>query len=270
MRSSFLHFKDICRQKLKLSKNGLEIISGLNHSVVSSESETLLHLIGFGNRNISVFEFDKISHDLSIQKALSFFSDKIKILFEDDGQVFLLNSEKKLCVTNSKNQSLINVISESSLEQALFFSDSKFSSQFIIAECNSELIILKLSNNKLEKIWTLDCGTVSSQICLRGSYFSVRCSSHAIIIKITGFEDIPFEIFKFNLKYISLDVLQHNLDDRSLTLLGYSYLESEGKISTFKTNECSVLDVIEFKEPALINSKLEFGRYLCFAGNQIC
>lgn len=245
----------------------MEIISGHNHSVVLSETESLLNLIGLGNRNISVFEFDKHSCELSIQKALSFFSDKIKILFEDDGQVYLLNSEKKLCITNSTNQSIMKVISDSLLEQAVYFCEHNYGSQFLVAESNSELIILKISNNALEKKWNLDCGLISSPIRLRGQYFSVRCASQVIMIKITGFGETPFEIYKIDPKYTSLDVLHYDSEDSSLKILGYSYLDSKGIISSFKTSENSVRDVVEFKDATLLNSKLEFGRYLCFSGN---
>lgn len=225
-----------------------------------------MNFIGFGNRNISSFGIDKGNHQLSVQKTWSFFSDKIKILFESNDNVFLLNSEKHFCVTNSKNQSVVRVLSDILFDQAVMISDFKSSSIYLIGRSESDLIILKISNNEVIDKRYIDCDPIESSINIRGKFCIVNTRDHILIVGICKSEELTYEIFKIKKNFNTVEVLERDEDNSSLKIMGYSYDDSEGRICTFSTADETVQRCIHFKDSSLTQSKIEFGQYLCFSG----
>lgn len=239
---------------------------GIRHASILNETISNLTLIGRGKRNVSSFSIDKNTHQLSVQKTWSFFSDKIKILYESDDNVFLLNSENILCVTNSKNQSVIKVLSDLFLDQAVMYSDIGSNSLYLVADCQSTLKIFKISNNEIVEQHRISCAPVEAPIRLRGNFCVINTREQMVLVRFSGLSESPYEIFKIMPQFDSVDILNRNEENGSLTILGYKLAESEGQICTFDTLECSIQRSISFKDAFLAQSKIEFGRYLCFSG----
>ena len=248
-------------------QSGIKDLIGIRHSLISFESDSNLSFIGFGNRNISAFGIDKSSHQLSVQKIWSFFSDKIKILFESNDDVYLLNSEKHFCVTNSKNQSIVRVLSDLLLDQAVIISDVKSSSLFLLGQCGSNLIMLEISNNEIIEQRRIISGVIESPIYIRGKFCFINTRDHILIARFRKSGELPYEIFKIKREFNTVDVLDRDEDCASLRILGYRNDESDGQICTFSTSDESIQRCISFKDSSFNQSKIEFGRYLCFSGN---
>lgn len=225
-----------------------------------------MNLIGLGSRNISSFCIDKDNYELTVQKTWSFFSDKIKILFESGDNVFFLNSEKFLCLTNSKNQSIVRVISDLLLEQAVMFSDVRSNCLYLIAECESALVILKILNNEIIEQKTFACDAIESPICLRGNFCFIKTHHQILVLHFNNMSESFCETFKIKSEFNSIDILGRDDENGSFCILGYNFSESEGKICTINTSECTIQRTISFKDSSLVQSKIEFGRYLCFSG----
>lgn len=239
---------------------------GTRHSIISADSDSSLNLIGFGNRNISSIFIDKNKHQLYIQKTWSFFSDKIKILYESDDIVYFINSEKHICIANSKNQSNVKVPSDLLLDQAVMFSSIKSNHLYLIAECESDLVIFKISNNQIVDQRRITCGPIEAPICLRGNFCIVSTRDRILVICFNDYGETPYEIFNIKTEFKAIDVLGRNEDNDSLKLLGYRGSESEGQICIFKTSDNSIQQSISFRDSSFTQSKIEFGRFLCFSG----
>lgn len=250
--------------------NLLEELSEYRKMIVISESDSKLNIIGFGNRNVSSIELNKMENRLLIKKIWPFFSDKIKFLFEQDTNVFFLNSENKFCITNSRNQAMIQILSEKILDQAIMYYESQSNKLFLIAECEKILNIFEISDSKIVNNWELNNENIVSKIRLRGNIFSVSTTNHILIIYLKSSNITPFNIIKIKPGYISVDVLSHSLDSDydCLNLLGYKFSESGGHILSFNTcQDNSVIELLSFSEPSIAKSKFEFGKMLCFSGN---
>lgn len=238
----------------------------MRHSTISNESTSNLSLIGRGKRNVSSFTIDKNSHQLLVQKTWSFFSDKIKILYEFDDNVFLLNSENILCVTNSKNQSVISPLSDLFLNQAVMYSEIGSNYLYLITECQSDLMIFEIYNNEIVEQHRIDCAPVEAPIRLRGNFCIVNTHEQTVLVRFSGSKESPYEIFKITPEFKNVDILDFSEKNGALTILGYKIEESEGQICTFDTLEHSIQRRISFKDSSLAQSNIEFGRYLCFSG----
>lgn len=201
-----------------------------------------------------------------VQKTWSFFSDKIKILYELDDNVFLLNAENILCVTNSKNQSVVKALSDLFLDQAVMYSDIGSNSLYLIAECQYSPIIFKISNNEIVEQNRIDCAPVEAPIRLRGNVCIINTRDQMVLVRFSGSNESPYEIFKITREFDNVDILDQSEETGALKILGYKIEQSEGQICTFDTAEYSIQQIISFKDPSLAQSNIEFGRYLCFSG----
>lgn len=266
MRVDFTHIDELCVEEIILQSSYNDLI-GIRYSLVSFESNSNLNFIGFGNRNISAFGIDKHSHQLSVEKTWSFFSDKIKILFELGDNVYLLNSEKYFCVTNSKNQSVVRVLSNLLFDQAVMISDTKSNSIYLLGQCESNLIVLEVSNNKVIDERHINCGPIQSPINIRGKFCIFSTYEHTLILSLSKSGVSPYEIFKIKEKFGTVDVLDRDDDNSALRVVGYRIHESDGQICIFNTSDETIQKCIPFKDSSLNQSKVEFGRYLCFSSN---
>ena len=201
-------------------------------------------------------------------KTWSFFSDKIKILFEKDNNVFLLNSERKFCITNSRNQAMVRVLSDRTFDQAVIFSEPDSESLFLIAYCNDVLAIFELRSTEIANTWEIENGPILSQICIRGSIFTVKIVDQTLVLKFKPSGDRPYEIFKIKTDCIALDVLSFDRNDNcdQMNLLGYKISEADLCISTINTLSESNHKLFSLNDPSIQKSVLEFGKFLCFSG----
>lgn len=250
-----------------LQQSGIKDLVGIRHLLISFESDSNLNFIGLGNRIISAFGIDKNSHQLFVQKTWSFFSEKIKILFESNDYVYLLNSENHFCVTNSKNQSIFRVLSDLLLDQAVMITDVKSKSLFLLGQCGSNLVMFEISNNEVIEQRFIACCTIESPICIRGFFCVVNTCDHILIVGFRKSGELPYEIFKIKREFNTIDVLNRDEDSPSLRIVGYRNNESDGQICTFSTADESIQRCISFKDSSFNQSKIEFGKYLCFSGN---
>ena len=266
MRRNFVHFDKLSSNTICIAKENLDLISSNKRCIISKESDIVLNLLSLGNRNVSSLEFDKNSKKFALKKSWTFFSDKIKIIFENNGDVFFLNSDQKLCVTNLNNQSLVNILSEMIFDQAVMFGEDKSGIKFIAAERDKKLIVLQLSKTEIIHSWEIESDSIVSNLNLRGQYLFAYTTNQSLIIYLTGKgEDKPFEMVKVNSEnFSSSDVLSR--EDESLILLTYNYSDPEGKICLINTAEKACSDVTSFTENLLSRSKTEYGRFLCFSG----
>lgn len=250
----------------------MKVFSGYNRIIIPYESESTLNAIGFCNRNVSSVEFDKLSCEFSIKKTWPFFSDKIKILYEKGTDVFFLNSEKMLCVTNSRNQAMLRVLSSDTFNQAIIFAESQSSSLFLLVECKKYMKILELSNIEVLNVWSIDSHPISSDICVRGKFFIVKTIDQTLVLQFNGASKLPFDMCTIKSEHDDIDILNREQDGHidQLNLIGYKLSESGIKISSFYSTDYLIRNVILFNDPTLSKSKLEFGKCLCISGNIIC
>lgn len=223
--------------------------------------------MSLGHRNVSSIEFDKSSQKFAIKKTWTFFSDKIKIISENDGDIMFLNSEKKLCITNLNNQSLVKILSDKIFDQAIMVSESVLGIKSIAIECDKKLLIIQTSGTEIIQTYEVESDPILVPFSLRGKYLVVYTVNQPLILYFNDTQGAPpFEIFNLNLgNDLILDVLSHE-EGGSLNLLTFSYSEPEGRIQLINTANVSKQSDISFSENYLSQSKMEFGRYLCFSG----
>lgn len=268
MRYKFIRLNEVCTKLMNI-ENICDAFTGYNRFIISIESESNLSIIGLGKRKVSSIEIDKYNNRLSINKTWPFFSDKIKILFEKDGNVFLLNSEKYFCVTNSRNQAMIRVLSDQIFNQAIMFSNFHSDSIFLLGECNALLLVFELYNTEIINRWDIGTSPITSQISLRGNFFVVKSLEHILILQFKFSDSLPYKLIKFKSEYAAIDVLgNYEVDDCcSLNILGYSVHETHCTVSISNTSDPDFRNSIEFGDASIYNSKLEFGKFLCLSGN---
>lgn len=267
MRNNFVQFDKLSSNTICLPKERFEPISGNKRCIVTNESDSAIDLVSFGTRNVSSLEFDKASQSFLIKKTWTFFSDKIKIISENNGDVFFLNSDKMLCVTNLNNQSFVKVISEKTFDQAILVTEYESGIKFIAAECGKKLIIVQISKTELIHTWEIESDPIVSQFSLRGSYLIVYTAYQSLIFYFTNaVEGIPFKMVKVNFENLSaLEVLSRG-GDESLLLLTYNYSAPEGKICMINSAELTDHSIAVFADNTISQSKTQYGRLLCLSG----
>lgn len=255
--------------RISINRENLNCFSGINRCIISSETDSALKLVCLGDRNVRALEFDKISNIFSVKKTWSFFSDKIKIIYESDGHIIFLNSDKKLCISNLTNQSSINIFSENIYDQAIFVLEDENQYKFVAVEKDKIPVIIQLSRTAIINTWEIGKFPILSSFDLRGNYLIFNTKDAYIILDFSvKTMDQPFFIFKFVSQNSStLEVISS--EDGMLKLLQYRFVDSEGEIRLANTADESSLKLASFTENSLLQNIIKFGRFLCFSGKKL-
>lgn len=242
--------------------------SGYSRVVVSIESDSSLNLIGHSSRAVSSVEFDKTTNSFLTKKIWSFFSDKIKIFYEKNTDVFFLNSEKNICTTSSRNQAMIRVLSNEIFDQAIMFAVSLSDKFFVLVKCKNSLKILELTKNEIVNSWEIESQPILSDICVRGEFFFAKTYDETLILQFNDAKELPYNMTKTKLSYDAIDVLSLDFDKEtfSLNLIGYEISESGICVESINTSDNVVSNSISLKDISLCNTKLGFGKFLCISG----
>ena len=260
---NFVHLNALTEITINLHEDRSDTLSGLCRSMISNETEFSVNFIGFGGRTIVSVEFDKIDHILSVKKTWSFFSDKIKILLEDNGHVFFLNTDNLFCVTNSKNQTQIRVLSDIPFNQAIIQARIDTNHHLFFGHFNELLIIYEIRDAQIVDLWEIETGPTLFPISVRGKYVVLKCRDNILAINVNDWIGNTCDILRINPEYITVDIIDRN------TFLAYYSMNFEGRVITFETSGSNIIDQLSFFDSSLTQSTVEFGRYLCISGKTL-
>lgn len=265
----FIHFEQLFRNKIKLVSDNSPL-NNFSVSKISSESENFLKFISFSSRSIAAFYLDKSIPNLSIKKTWSFFSEKIKIIFEDNEIVYFLNSDNYLCVTNSKNQSQVQIVSEIEYNQAVMISKARSSeSWYVFATSNGDFLLVEVGISKVYNIWKIPDWNDVDIVSIRGSYVFFKSKNTSAVASICENNKSPVSIETIDSSFLTIDYLKDiGRENRlSITFLGYSTesLEDGCIFTVSELFKSTVLTSYSVKESSLALSETEFGRYMCLS-----
>lgn len=254
---------------IKIPSDNIINIPNFARAKVILDSEFMLKFIRFGIRDVSVIDLNKTLNEFYVRKTWSFYSEMIKIIYEDKGSVLFLNSENFLCIMNSKHQSQVRILCKNNYAQAVMFVKNESDSWYIFADCNNNAELIEISSCGIINRWKINDSNVL-MISIRGFFLNFKTSTGLFSLRIKNFKSTPFELIKYKFDdFEAMDILGCEEDPESQNFLGYKYLSIEGKVLITEHNGSSILNTISIKDTSLMNSKLEFGRYICFSSMRL-
>lgn len=271
LRTHFIHFDQLFRNITNIA-NGFSVLSGFAMSKVFADSENYLKFVSFGSRNIAAFDLDKSQQKLHIRKTWSFFSEKIKIIFESNDFVFFLNADSFLCVTNSKNQSQVQILSEIEYSQAIMLTKTHSSnSWYVFAVNNGILVLIEVGVSEVIMKWEIEKFTDVEIVSIRGKFIYFKSNGNNAVAFINESTNPPFLIQLFDSTYLTVDLMDssEDMDILSIKSLGYSIGDSKHGFKVSELGEEGVLYTYNVNDSSLALAETDFGRYLCFSGKKL-
>lgn len=251
------------------------IFNSNDHIFIFGEVETSLSLIMANNRSVSIAAFEKSKGLLTILKKLSYFSDKMKFLYESYGLVVYLNSENKLCIASSNNLSQTNILDKANLVDAVvfpFLESRKLKCLSMDTNGNLCFYVIDEIGHIIDR-FEFECVSLDSKLLIRGNYFVVLDRSRCIVLIDEDFpntnSDYPYHIVKIEKQIDHIDILNYDKAKKSLKAIFFTHNESKSSIYTYESLTDVTVESFTFIEPAFSSCIYDFGKYLCLFGNNI-